>query len=109
MEKKTDRQAEQRLLLRLARSMMKKSNDAVKLAYLEGDNLTEQIDGLDLSLLSELKRNANGTVEIKLVDRVKALTELTALLREAEGAPSTGQAESFYRALETRAGEQTSD
>ena len=110
MDKKTQRQAEQRLILRLARSMMKKSNDAVKLAYLEGDNLTEQIDGLDLSLLSELKRNANGTVEIKLVDRVKALTELTALLREAQGCePATRQAESFYRALETRAGEETVD
>ncbi len=106
MEKKPYRQIERELVLRLARKMMNKSNDAVKLAYLEGDNLTEQIGALDLSLLSELKRNANGTVEIKLVDRVKALTELTALLREMDGVPATGQAESFYLALENQAGQQ---
>ncbi len=109
MEKKSYRQIEQELVLRLARKMMKKSNDAVKLAYLEGDNLTEQISKLDLSLLSELKRNGNGTVEIKLVDRVKALTELIALLRESEDGPVTGQAESFYQALENQAGQQQYD
>ena len=31
---------------------------------------------LDLSLLSEVKRNEKGTVEIKLVDRIRALERL---------------------------------
>lgn len=89
---------------RLAEGLLGRSNDAVKLAWLEGDNLTEQIGELDLSLLSEFKRNANGTVEIRLVDRVKAMEELIGLLHQQTGSPG-GQAEALYQALEDRAGE----
>jgi hypothetical protein len=100
MEETNNPSAAEELLLRMARKMLKKSNDAVKLAYLEGDHLAEQIDGLDLSLLSELKRNANGTVEIKLVDRVKALAQLAALLQSSPDHPASSEVERFYQALE---------
>jgi hypothetical protein len=100
MEEQNNRQAAEEMLLRMARKMLKKSNDAVKLAYLEGDHLAEQIDGLDLSLLSELKRNANGTVEIKLVDRVKALAQLAALLQSGPESSASSEVERFYQALE---------
>ncbi|MCD8144281.1 MAG: XRE family transcriptional regulator [Oscillospiraceae bacterium] len=98
----------------LARRLLRKSNDVVKLAYLEGDTLSEQLDRLDLSLLNEFKRSANGAVEIKLIDRVKALGELAALLErstppEDDAAQARTQADSLYQALERRAGEQSYD
>ena len=49
---------------RLAELAFGKANDCVRLA-LEDD---PSLDKLDLSLLSEVKRNDKGTVEIKLID-----------------------------------------
>ena len=57
---------------RLAELAFGNANDCVKLALEE--NLS--LDDLDLSLLSEVKRNDKGTVEIKLIDRLKALEQL---------------------------------
>ena len=57
---------------RLAELAFGKANDCVKLA-LEEDIC---LDDLDLSLLSEVKRNDKGTVEIKLIDRLRALEQL---------------------------------
>ena len=57
---------------RLAELAFGKANDCVKLALEE--NLC--LDTLDLSLLSEVKRNDKGTVEIKLIDRLRALEQL---------------------------------
>ena len=92
----------------LARALLGRSNDCVKLAFLEGEDLAAQIDALDLSLLSEFRRSANGAVEIRLVDRVKALGELQAL-RNAQPAETRDRdedrSERLYRALECRAGE----
>lgn len=64
---------------RLAELAFGKANDCVRLA-LEDDPL---LDRLDLSLLSEVKRNDKGTVEIKLIDRLRALEQL-ALVAEEE-------------------------
>lgn len=95
----------------LARRLMRKSNDVVKLAFLEGEELKQQLESLDLYLLSEVKRNANGTVELKLVDRVKALTELAALM--GKDSPTEGREDlpalSLYRALECRAEEEQNE
>ena len=57
---------------RLAELAFGKANDCVKLALEENICL----DKLDLSLLSEVKRNEKGTVEIKLSDRLRALEQL---------------------------------
>ena len=57
---------------RLAELAFGKANDCVKLALEENICLDE----LDLSLLSEVKRNEKGTVEIKLIDRLRALEQL---------------------------------
>jgi hypothetical protein len=57
---------------RLAELAFGKANDCVKLALEEHLCLDE----LDLSLLSEVKRNEKGTVEIKLIDRLRALEQL---------------------------------
>ena len=63
---------------RLAELAFGKANDCVRLA-LEDDLC---LDDLDLSLLSEVKRNEKGTVEIKLIDRLRALEQLAQTARE---------------------------
>ena len=75
---------------RLAELAFGKVNDCVKLV-LDGDVSVEK---LDLSLLSEVKRNDKGTVEIKLIDRLKALEQLA----QAAGEDGDG-ARDFLRAL----------
>ena len=64
---------------RLAELAFGKANDCVKLA-LEDDLC---LDDLDLSLLSEVKRNEKGTVEIKLIDRLRCLEQLAQTTGEA--------------------------
>ena len=54
-----------------------RANDCVRLA-MEDDVAVET---LDLSLLAEVKRSKGGVVEVKLVDRLKALEQLSLLLR----------------------------
>ncbi|MDR0889264.1 MAG: terminase small subunit [Oscillospiraceae bacterium] len=76
---------------RLAQLAFGRANDCVRLVLEENPN----IDSLDLSLLSELKRNDKGTVEIKLLDRVRALE----LLLES-GAEDTDCAAAFFAAAE---------
>ena len=76
---------------RLAELAFGKANDCVRLA-LEDD---PKLNRLDLSLLSEIKRNEKGTVEIKLIDRLKALEQLA----EVAGEERSG-AEEFLRALQ---------
>jgi hypothetical protein len=81
---------------RLAELAFGKANDCVRLA-LEDDPL---LDRLDLSLLSEVKRNDKGTVEIKLIDRLRALEQL-ALVAEEEKT----DLESLLQALQSGEGE----
>ena len=81
---------------RLAELAFGKANDCVRLV-LDADARMEK---LDLSLLSEVKRNDKGTVEIKLIDRLKALEQL-ALVAEDQGE----DLESFLKALQGEGGE----
>lgn len=75
---------------RLAELAFGKANDCVRLALEEGADPAR----LDLSLLSEIKRSEKGTVEIKLVDRLKALEQLA----QAAGAGGD-DAKAFLQAL----------
>ena len=75
---------------RLAELAFGKVNDCVRLV-LEDDPAVEK---LDLGQLCEIKRNEKGTVEIKLVDRLRALEQLCQLA-EQEGT----DVESFLKAL----------
>ena len=72
------RQDVRRLLAELACG---KVNDCVRLALEENPCLEK----LDLRLLGGVKRNDNGTVEVKLIDRLKILEQL-AEVAEEEGA-----------------------
>ena len=76
---------------RLAELAFGKANDCVRLALEDDPNLGR----LDLSLLSEVKRNDKGTVEIKLIDRLRALEQLAAVAKE-----DNSDLESFLQALQ---------
>ena len=74
---KTDLEKIRRQLRKMA---FGKPNDCVKLAMCEDVD----IEKLDLSMLTEIKRSEKGTVEIKLLDRTKVLEQLAALADGAE-------------------------
>lgn len=74
-----------------------------RLAFFAPEGLGEALEseeeglrGLDLSAVAEVKRSANGALELKFVDRVKALATLYELL----GSGENEGAEAFFRALE---------
>lgn len=76
---------------RLAELAFGRANDCVRLALEDAPDL----DALDLSLLSEVKRNEKGTVEIKLIDRLRALEQLA----QTAGEPQT-DLNNFLQALQ---------
>ena len=76
---------------RLAELAFGKANDCVRLALEDEPSL----DKLDLSLLSEVKRNDKGTVEIKLIDRLRALEQLAEVAEE-----DSNDMEAFLQALQ---------
>ena len=75
---------------RLAELAFGKANDCVKLALED----VQDVAALELSLLSEIRRNGKGTVEIRLVDRLKALELLLQTVQDGGS-----EAEAFLRAL----------
>lgn len=86
------------VLRRLAQLAFGRANDAARLAL-----APKEVDpeALDLSAVAEIKVTDKGGVEVKLVDRVRALETLCGLLGENGG----GGAEELYRALEDAAGQ----
>lgn len=76
---------------RLAEIAFGKANDCVRLVMEEGVPLGK----LDLSLLSEVKRSEKGALEVRLVDRLRALEQL-ALLAQDGGS----DLEAFLNALQ---------
>lgn len=85
---------------RLAELAFGRANDALALA-LGASGTRERVETLDLSAVAEFKVTDKGGVEVKLLDRVRALEALCAAL---DGRISTG-ADDFFRALEDSAGE----
>ena len=77
---------------RLAQLAFGQANDAVKLAL--GGRDTD-VDTLDLSAVTEVRVSDKGGVELKLVDRVRALESLCALLETGGGT----DAQAVYQAL----------
>ena len=76
---------------RLAELAFGKANDCVRLVLEEGAKLGK----LDLSMLSEVKRSDKGAVEIRLIDRLRALEQLAQLASE-----DGSDLESFLKALQ---------
>lgn len=68
---------------RLCELAFGRANDTVRLAL---DRETD-IEKLDLAAAAELKTKGDGTIEVKFIDRVRALEALCSLLdQEADGA-----------------------
>lgn len=56
-------------------------NDCVRLALED----SPEVEKLDLGLISEVKKTEKGLVEIKLIDRLKVLQQLAAVVGQEEG------------------------
>ena len=84
---------------RLAQLAFGRANDAVKLALRPAEMDVEE---LDLSAVAEFKVTDKGGVEVKLVDRVRALETLCELLVTGGG----HDADELYRALAEGADEE---
>jgi hypothetical protein len=105
-KKKSDAQLKKRIregqvkredvVRRLAELAFGRANDCVKLVLDENASL----DLLDLSLLSEVKRNDKGTVEVRLIDRLRALEQLQLLAAE-----NGADVEAFLKALQGENGD----
>ena len=63
---------------RLAELAFGRANDCIKLVM----SSDPPMDKLDLSLLSEVKRSEKGAVEVRLIDRLRALEQLALLAQE---------------------------
>ena len=88
------------IIQKLSEIAFSQSNDAVKLVFLDETD-PDALAGLDLRLLTGVKRSAGGAIEIQLADRLEAV-ELLAKLVEPE-AEKTQSAGAFFRALEETA------
>ena len=66
---------------RLAELAFGRANDCVKLVLEE----SPEVDALDLSLLSEVRRSDRGAVEVKLIDRLRALEALSGVVGSGDG------------------------
>ena len=82
-----------------------RANDAVKLVFLDPEQPEQlaEIEGLDLSMVSEVKRSGNGSVEVKLLNRIALLELLAQLAAPAGTAAKNGEAESFFLAMDKAA------
>lgn len=69
------------ILRQLAELAFGKANDCVALAML-GDEA--ELQKLELSQLAGIKRGKDGSVEVRLIDRMQALKELAALCAEED-------------------------
>ncbi|HJB53308.1 MAG TPA: terminase small subunit [Candidatus Oscillibacter pullicola] len=84
---------------RLAQLAFGRVNDAARLALHSAE---ADLETLDLSAVAELKVTDKGGVEVKLIDRIRALEALCGLLSE-EKAEGAGE---LYRVLADAAGEE---
>lgn len=73
------------LLRRMWELAFSRSNDCARLVLEDPAQVSAQLEGLDLSLLAELRRTDKGAVEVKLIDRLQLLERLLALLDQDEG------------------------
>ena len=80
------------ILAQLAELAFSRSNDAVKLAFLAAEDDPPRLDGLDLRTLAGIHTAANGSVEVKFIDRTK-LIELLLKATEEQRDPASEAAE----------------
>lgn len=66
----------------LVRASLGDVGDAVRLLAMSDEELTSSAEKLDLFCISEIKRQKGGGIEIKFIDRIKALTALKDICEE---------------------------
>lgn len=69
--------------------------DAVRLLFMETPPTPEELEEMDLFMISEIKRPKGGGMEIKFFDRIKALERLS----ECADSSAEDTALPFYQAL----------
>ena len=99
LERMREAAAGQDVVRRLAQLAFGRVNDAARLALHSEE---ADLETLDLSAVAELKVTDKGGVEVKLIDRIRALEALYGLLSE-EKAEGAGE---LYRVLTEAAGEE---
>lgn len=99
MAKKIKRQ---NVLERLAEIAFGNSNDVVKLAFADSEQENELLDSLDLTMLAEIKHSHNGSVEVKLIDRLKVIELLLKELEDSQHEKPQG-AEALLLAMDRAA------
>ena len=95
-----NRKKAEAILRRLEKLACGRVNDAVRLAFLSEEEIA-RLEELDLTALTEFKRSANGTIEIKLADRAALLERIYHLLKEEDD----GGCAAFLNALGGNEGE----
>ncbi len=70
-------------------------SDALRLLYAEDPLTPAELEGLDLFMVSEIKRPKGGGLEIKFFDRIKALEKLS----ELDNISDNNRMAPFYSAL----------
>jgi hypothetical protein len=76
--------------------------DGVRLAVMDAEEARAMAGRLDLSMISEIKRNSGGNLEIKFLDRIAAL-KLLADICDRDADINGGAADDFFRALDEAA------
>lgn len=83
----------------LRRIALTPPTDVVRLLLTEGEGLLDELEGMELFPIAEIKRAKGGGLEIKLQDRMRALE----LLLNLPGEEDQSQISQLYGALEQSA------
>ena len=86
----------------LKRIMFCSPNDTICLALKQNDLTNQQIEKLNLFQISELKKLKDGTLEIKFIDKIKAIA---CLMEIANGLKNSDTANNLLSALQTNSNE----
>lgn len=90
------KQLEKDVIAILKRIAFNPLQDCVNLLFLNEDDAKQKINNLDLFCISEIKKPKDGTLEIKFIDRYRALEKLLEISNSDNGAQTL---QSLYKAL----------
>ena len=88
------------IIERLRKLTESRSNDIVKLVFTNSQEDLQSVDDMDLTLLTEIKRNEKGAVEIKLINKFDVLKFLIDLTEGVDCGSSENKLDNFLQALD---------
>lgn len=86
----SDNGAYEQLLSRMMELAFGRSNDVARLVLAAETMEPRELRRLELGQVAELKRMANGAVEVRLVDKLKLMELLAELLKPGDGVGDRG-------------------